>query len=78
MLIQGKLERTETNLMHFLTLYRPAMPLGNRKKIEDLFSSVLSQFKKYHPSGNLKFYNLGILKSLNLGILVEKNPSNFS
>jgi len=22
--------------------------------IEDIFSSVLSQFKKYHPSGNLK------------------------
>jgi len=32
-----------------------------------------SQFKKYHPSGNLKFYNLGILKSLKLRILVKKN-----
>jgi len=32
----------------------------------------LSQFKKYHPSGNLKFYNLGILKSLKLRILVRK------
>jgi len=52
---------------HKLTLYRPAMPLGNRKKyFEDLFSSVLSQFKKYHPSENLKFYNLGILKSLKM------------
>jgi len=57
-----------------LTLYRPAMPFGNRKKniLEDLFSSVLSQFKKYHPSGNLKFYNLGIIKSLKLRILVKK------
>jgi len=56
------------------------MPLGNRKKntFDDLFSSVLSQFKKYHPSGNLKFYNLGILKSLKLRILVKKTPSNFS
>jgi len=55
------------------------MPFGNIKNIfEDLFSSVLSQFKKYQPSGNLKFYNLGILKSLKLHILVEKNPSNFS
>jgi len=47
--------------------------LSNRKNIfDDLFSSVLSQFKKYHPSGNLKFYNLGILKSLKLRILVKK------
>jgi len=28
--------------------------------LEDLLSSVLSQHKKYHPSGNLKFYNLAI------------------
>ena len=41
----------------FLTLYRPAMPFGNRKYIfVDLLSSVLSQSKKYHPFGNLKFY----------------------
>jgi len=26
--------------------------------LEDLFSSVLSQFKEYHPSGNLKINNL--------------------
>jgi len=32
----------------------------------------LSQFKKYHPSENLKFYKLGILKSLKFGILVKK------
>jgi len=55
------------------------MPFGNRKNIlEDLSSSVLSQLKKYHPSENLKFYNLGILKSLKLRILVKKDPSNFS
>jgi len=28
--------------------------------LEDLFSSVLSQLKKYHPSGNLKFNISGI------------------
>jgi len=55
-----------------LTLYRPAMPFGNIIFFEDLFSSVLSRFKTYQPSGNLKFYNLGILKSLKLRILVEK------
>jgi len=32
----------------------------------------LSQFKKYHPSGKLKFNNLGISQSLKLRILVEK------
>jgi len=54
------------------------MPFGNRKNIlEDLFSSVLSLFKKYHPSGNQKFNNLGIFQSLKLRILVEKNPFNF-
>jgi len=45
------------------------MPLRNRKNIlEHLSSSVLSQIKQYHPSGNLKFNNLGIFKSLKLGI----------
>jgi len=49
------------------------MPFGIRKnKLEDLFSSVLSHFKKYHPSGNLKFNNLGIFQSLKLLILMEK------
>jgi len=40
--------------------------------LEDLFSSVLSQFKEYHPSVNLKINNLGISQSLKLRILVEK------
>jgi len=32
--------------------------------LEDLFSSVLSQSKKYHPSGNRNLNNLGIFQSL--------------
>jgi len=32
--------------------------------VEDLLSSVLSQFKKYHPSENLKFNDLGIFSKL--------------
>jgi len=50
------------------------MPFGNRKKsiLEDLFCSVLSQFKIYHPSGNLKFLNLGIFQALKFRILMEK------
>jgi len=40
--------------------------------LEDFFSSVLSQFKKYHPSGSLKFYDLGIFQILKLHILMRK------
>jgi len=40
--------------------------------LEDLFSSVLSQLKKYHHSGNLKFNNLGIFQSFKLSNLMEK------
>jgi len=40
--------------------------------LEDLFSSVLSQFKKYLPSGILKFNNLGIFQSLKLRNLMGK------
>jgi len=62
-----------------LTHYRPAMPFGYRKNIlEDLFSLVFSQFKKFHSSGNLKFNNLSISQNLKLPILMEKNPFNFS
>jgi len=43
-----------------------------------LFRSVLPQFKKYHPSRNLKFNNLRIFQSLKLRTLFGKNPSNFS
>jgi len=57
-----------------LTHQPPAMPFGNRKKntLEDLFRSVLSQFKKYRPSGNLKFNYLGIFQSSKLRILMGK------
>jgi len=34
--------------------------------LEDLFSSVLSKFKKYHPSGNLEFNYVDIFQSLKL------------
>jgi len=55
-----------------LTHYRPALPFGNRKKIVDLFSLVLSEFKKYQPPGNLKFNYLGIFQSLKLRFSMEK------
>jgi len=47
------------------------MLFGNRKKniIDDLFSLALSHFKKYHPSGNLKFDNLGIFQCLKLRLM---------
>jgi len=40
--------------------------------LEDHFSSILSQFKKYHPSENLKFNYLGIFQSFKVRILMEK------
>jgi len=52
----------------------PSDAVRKQKKniLEDLFSSILSQFKKYHPSGNLKFNNLIIFQNLKLSILMEK------
>jgi len=46
--------------------------------LEDLFSPVLSQFKQYHPTGNLKLSNLGIFQGLRFRISMKKNVSNFS
>jgi len=40
--------------------------------LQDLFSLVLSQLKKYHPSGKQKFHNLGIFQSLKLRNLMGK------
>jgi len=49
------------------------MPFGSRKKIEDLFSSVLlSQLKKYLPSGNLNFNYAGIFRSFEFRFSLEK------
>jgi len=44
-----------------------------KKKSEDLFSLVLSQFKKYQLSGSLKIHYLGIFQSLKSRIVMEKN-----
>jgi len=41
--------------------------------LENLFSSVLSQFEKFHTPRNLKFNYLGISQSLKLRITLEKN-----
>jgi len=40
--------------------------------LEDLFSSVLSHFKKYRPTRNLELNYFGICQSLKLRILMEK------
>jgi len=44
----------------FVNPLPPSNTVRKQKKIilEDLFSSVLSQLKKYHSSGNLKFNSL--------------------
>jgi len=49
-----------------------AVPKQKKNILEDLFSSVLSQFKKYHPSANTKFNNLRIFQSLKLRNLMGK------
>jgi len=54
----------------------PSDAVWKQKKIFERIVSVLSRFKKYHPSGNLKLNNLGIFKSLKLHILVEKILAN--
>jgi len=40
--------------------------------LEDIFSSVLSHFKEYQPSLNVKFNNVGIFESLKLRNLMGK------
>jgi len=52
----------------------PSDAVRKQKKIilENLFSSVLSNYKKYHLSGNLNFNNLGIFQSLKLRNLMGK------
>jgi len=40
--------------------------------LEDLLSSVLSQFEKCHPTGNLKYNNLGNISILKFRILLGK------
>jgi len=55
----------------------PSDAVRKQKKnvLEDLISTVLSQLKKYHPPGNLKFNYLGIFKSLKKRISTEKKLS---
>jgi len=50
----------------------PFRNIKNNNILEDLFSSALSQFKKYHPSGKLKFKNVGISQKLKIAHIVEK------
>ena len=59
------------HLFSWLTHYCPALPF-EKNILEDVFGSVLSKFKKYHPSGNLKFHNVGIFPSLKLRNLMGK------
>jgi len=73
----GDFWSTTSQFLHLsaLTHYRPAMPFGNRKKnsLKDLFKSVFSQFKRYHPSGKWKFNNLSIFQSLKFRNLTGKS-----
>jgi len=61
--------------MDYFNPLPPNEAVRKQKKniLEDLFSSILSKFQKYHPSGNLKFNNSGILKSLKLRNFMKKS-----
>ena len=57
----------------FKTLYRPAMPFGNRKKyFKGSFQLKIVTIQKILPPGNLKFNYLGIFQSFKLRISMEK------
>jgi len=65
--------REQPYLFFQLTLYRPAMPFGNRKIIlEDLSIQYCHDSKTYYPSGNLKFTILDIFQSLKVRLLMKK------
>jgi len=59
--------------LSYLTLYRPAIPFGNRKiYFRGFFQLGIVTIKKISPSGNLKFNYLGIFQSLKLRISMGK------
>jgi len=65
----------ENGLIHGIGIPTTAQQCRSATKkniLVDLFSSVLPQFKKYHPSGNMKFNYLGIFQNLKLRILMGK------
>jgi len=68
------LKRYECFKNYIINALLPSDVVRWQKKniLEDLFSSVLSQFKKSHPSGNMKFNNLGLFHSLKLRNLIGK------
>jgi len=75
--------RPQKEFLLLRTTLKPATALRCRSAtekniLEDLFSLVLSHFKKYHPPGNLKFNDLGIFQSFKLRIFMEKKSFNFS
>jgi len=75
----GDLSQPIGSYLNFAVIFAMLNPLPpsnavRGKKNEWIFSLVLSHFKKYHPSGSLKFNNLGISQSLKYLILMETNP----
>jgi len=73
--VRGTPDNSKTLFIQFLcNPLPPSAAVRKQKKniLEDLFRSILSQFQKYHPSGNLKFNILGIFPSLKLRTSVKK------
>jgi len=61
-------------IFQFINPLPPSDAVRKQKNLllEDLFNTLMLQFKKYHSSENLKFANFDIFQSLKFGILLEK------
>jgi len=65
------------NDVRMINTLPPSDAVQKKNIFEDFFSSILSQFQKYHPSENQKFNNLGIFQNLKWRTLVEKKSFQF-
>jgi len=79
MLIRGKIERTENNLMHFNPL-PPSDAVRETEKniLRDLFRSLLSQYKKISPLWKPEIELFRHFSKLKIAYFNRKIPFNFS
>jgi len=65
----------ENQWKHMFPFYlNPLPPSDAARKQKNIFSSAVSQLKKYRPPGNLKLHYLRIFQSLKFRISMEKDP----
>ena len=72
-MILTRLRKFKLDDENLLTHLLPAMPFGYKiKKKSFIRLNIVTIYKRYHPSGNVKFNYFGIFQSLKLRILMEK------